>query len=740
MGEPFILERKLHVDLCASSNRNKIGHRSTFFVCPLITIQIGAGMPVYLVSIFISALLLFQVQPMIAKYILPWFGGITAVWSTVMLFFQVLLTGGYAYGHYLVGRVRSGQQWKVHIALLAISVLLMLGLAFLWASPITPPASWKPQTVSDPIGHIFLLLAISIGLPYFMLSTNSPLMQAWFARRFPGTIPYRLYSLSNFGSLLALVTYPVLVEPLLTLRAQGWMWSGLYLVFACVAGYVAFLSHKPSPIPSEIQTQPELASQERPKTGTILLWIALSATASILLLAVTNEITQEVAPIPFLWIVPLTLYLLSFIFAFENERWYQRIPFTFLLLIGSAGFLYIATHPFTNYLVQLILYAVLLFTCFMVCHGELYRLRPATSHLTMFYLMVSIGGAVGGLLVNFVAPLIFKGYFELNYGLAFAWLLLAAMTFVRPTPIKLPRLKFGFDLLVGACAVIMLLVTIFLSKGLFAGAKLAERNFYGVLRVWQTDIGDGQQVYTLMNGITLHGFQYLNPTKRDQPTAYYIEEGGGGLAILNHPARGKGMQVGVLGLGVGTLAAYGEKGDSYRFYEINPQVVSLAEGQGGYFSYLKDSQAKVSVVLGDGRISLERELADGAAPHFDVLVLDAFSSDSIPVHLLTQQAFEVYLENLAPDGVIAVHISNKHLDLVPVLWQLARYFNLKLLLVRTQGDIAHGIFATNWVLLARQPALLENPAIARYAEPMEGYSTQVSLWTDDYSNLFQILR
>ncbi len=702
------------------------------------TFQVGDDMPIYLISIFLSALLLFQVQPMIAKYILPWFGGITAVWSTVMLFFQVLLTGGYAYGHYLVGRIRTGRQWKVHTALLGLSVVIMLGLAFTWASPITPPASWKPQTVEDPIGHIFLLLGISIGLPYFMLSTNSPLMQAWFSRRFPEAIPYRLYALSNFGSLLALVTYPVLVEPFLALKAQGWLWSGLYLLFAGVAAYAAFTSRKTSSEPLPAAAIP--GADARPKAGILLLWVALSATASILLLAVTNEITQEVAPIPFLWILPLVIYLLSFILAFESERWYQRVPFTFLLLLATGGFLYIVTHQDANYMLQVGLYAVLLFACCMVCHGELYRLRPASSHLTAFYLMVSIGGALGGIFVNFIAPLLFNGYYELHYGLALAWILLAVMTFVRATPIKLPRLKFGFDLLAGGTAVIMLIITIFLVRGLYADVSLAERNFYGVLRVRRTEVGSSGMAYTLMHGITLHGFQYIDPAKRDLPTGYYAPTGGAGLAILDHPRRGQGMSVGVLGEGAGMLAAYGQKGDTYRFYEINPEVVSLADGQGGYFSYLKDSQAATSVSLGDARISLERELAEGRNNHYDVLVLDVFSSDSIPVHLLTREAFQLYLQSLSDEGIIAVHISNRHLDLVPVLWQISKYFDLSIQVVNTEENPAQGILRTRWVLLSPVHSLLSKPEILKYADSLDGYSTKVSLWTDDYSNLVQILK
>ena len=695
---------------------------------------------IYLVSIFLSALLLFQIQPMIAKYILPWFGGITAVWSTVMLFFQVLLTGGYAYGHYLVGRIKTQRQWIFHSVLLAVSVGLILILAFLWSSPITPPPSWKPQTVDNPIWHIFLLLAISIGLPYFMLSTNSPLMQAWYNRVFPGKSPYRLYALSNFGSLLALISYPVIIEPLMTLRAQGWMWSGLYIVFAGLAAYAAFSSRRSPSNPPMALPAVDSGSDSRPKVGLMALWIGLSATASVLLLAVTNQITQEVASIPFLWVLPLTIYLLSFVLAFENERWYSRLPFTALLLLATVGFFYMLVHPGINYLIQLGLYAVLLFACFMICHGELYRLRPNPSNLTLFYLMVSVGGAVGGIFVNFVAPLIFKGYWELYYGMALVWLLLMVMTFVRSSPIARHRVKFAFDLVIGIVAVCTLIISVFLTKGLFSDALVAERNFYGILRVRQSLIGDNQPVYTLMHGITVHGFQFLDPQKRDIPTGYYPENGGVGLAILNHPQRGQGMQVGVLGLGAGMLAVYGQPGDDYRMYEINPAVVELAEGQGGYFSYLKDSKANVTVVLGDARISLERELAQGQSHKFDVLVLDVFNSDSIPVHLLTREAFELYFQQLAGDGILAAHISNRHLDLLPVLWQLADHFDLTLTVISTEGDSEIGVFPTKWVLIARDPALLGNPAISKYADSLLGYSSKVNLWTDDYSNLFQILR
>jgi len=314
------------------------------------------------------------------------------------------------------------------------------------------------------------------------------------------------------------------------------------------------------------------------------------------------------------------------------------------------------------------------------------------------------------------------------------------MTFVQPTPIKRQRLRFVFDLLVGGAAVCMLIGTIVIVNGSYTNSLEAERNYYGILRVRRAEIGNNQQVYSLTHGITSHGTQFIDPAKRQIATSYFNEKSGVGRAILNHPNYGQGMKVGVLGLGIGILSTHGQPGDDYRFYEINPAVVDLAEGKGGYFSFLKDSKAKVTVVLGDARISLERELAEGQRPKFDVLVLDVFNSDSIPVHLLTREAYDLYLQHLAGDGVLAAQISNKHLDLLPVVWQLARHFNLNLVVISTEADPANGVFASRWALMSLDPAMLETPAILNFADSLTDYSTKVKLWTDDYSNLFQILR
>ncbi len=699
----------------------------------------------FALSIFISAFLLFQVQPMIGKLILPWFGGTPAVWSTVMLFFQVLLTGGYAYAYGLIGRVRARKQGIVHVVLLAISVLLLVGIGIFWPSPITPDASWKPAGVELPILNIFKLLIVSVGLPYFVLSTNSPLMQAWFSRVFEGKSPYRLYALSNVGSFLALVSYPVLIEPLLTLRWQGWIWSGGYVLFALLAGYGAVRSARQKTtvadsVPVQQKSQP--AGQARPSTGVQILWIVLSGLASVLLLAITNQTTQEVAVIPFLWVLPLTIYLLSFILTFSGERWYFRPLFAGLLLIGTVGLIFLVYEPLTHFIIQIALYNLLLFAVTMVCHGEMYRLRPQPVHLTRFYLMVSIGGALGGIFVNLVAPYIFKGYWELYIGIALVWLLLAALTFIRPTERLLRRARFVLDVLIGAMALSMVLFVGYYMKGYYSKDLFTARNFYGIIRV--NGIGEersGQPAYALVHGVTMHGFQFLDPEIRDTPTGYFWEGSGIGLAIRNHPRYGEGLRVGILGLGAGTLAAYGQPGDVYRFYEINPIVVDLATGYGGYFSFLTDSQAQVDVILGDARLSLEKELAGGLPQAYDILVIDTFSSDAIPVHLVTRESFTIYLEHLAPDGLIAANITNQHLDLRPVLWQIGQNYGLRMVVIQKYvSDDTNAAAPSMWVLMARNPALLEIPAIASQADFMEGFTTPIRLWTDDYSNLFQILK
>ncbi len=677
-------------------------------------------MLLFAISIFLSAFLLFQIQPLIGKFILPWFGGTPAVWSTAMLFFQVLLTGGYAYAYWLVKRQKQG---RIHIALLGITITLLTVLGQRWPSPITPAADMRPEVTNFPVFDIFLLLTASIGLPFLVLAANGPLMQAWYSRNFPEQSYARLYALSNFGSLLGLLAYPILVEPSMTLLQQGWAWAGGFVVFALIVGILSYRARDES----GIATHASMA--EKPSSSLRVLWIILSGIASLFLLSVTNQVSQEVAVIPFLWIVPLAVYLISFILTFSDSRWYERRLYALLFGLTSLAMLWVLTKAdLLNVLVQIAIYNLLLFLACMICHGELYRLRPHADYLTSFYLMVSFGGAAGGIFVNLIAPFIFTGYWEFYL----AWLLTAILLVVM----LMPRFSGQVGLQALAMSLSVMIGVLLLSFGLdkYENELFVERNFYGVIRVRELD----KKANSMIHGMTVHGIQFLND--RSRPTTYFVEDSGVGLLLLNHPKRGQNMRVGVLGLGVGTLATYAQDGDVYRYYEINPVVVRLAEGESGYFTFLQDSKAETTIVAGDARISLEKELAAGEKQNFDVLVLDTFSSDSIPVHLVTKEAFAIYLDQLAPDGVIAAHISNRHLDLRPVLWQLAQEFGLAIVQVDRTASSGDNGFPSEWILLARDPELLKIPTIKSHAISFEGYSTPIKLWTDDYSNLFQILR
>ncbi len=703
-------------------------------------------MTFYACAVFLSAFLLFQIQPLIGKYILPWFGGTPAVWSTTMLFFQVLLTGGYAYAYWLIGRVHSRRQGQVHLTLLAISLALLVLAGMVWSSPITPGAAWKPQGVESPVWDIFKILFISVGLPYFLLATNSPLIQAWFSQSYPGRSPYRLYALSNVGSLLALISYPVLIEPALALPTQGQFWSLGYVIFAALAAYAAFKTmHREQPPIPEVAApsvvRPDLP-ETRPSLSLHILWITLAASASVLLLATTSQMTQEVAVIPFLWVLPLAIYLLTFILCFDSDRWYSRTPYTLAFFAVSVFYcVVLALGTRLGLVTQIAIYSLLLFVCCMICHGELVRLKPDPRYLTSFYLMVSIGGAVGGIAVSLIAPYVFKDYWELPIGLLVCGLLLLGLTLFRKPPTATWRATRNMATLLAGALVLLGGMLTFYIQSRITGAAVASRNFYGVLRVNEINASQPDlRAYRLAHGAVLHGFQYTAVDKRRVPTAYFTENSGIGLALLHHPKRPGPLRIGVLGLGIGVLAAYSQPGDVLRFYEINPDVIRLAEGDGGYFTFLKDSPAQVQIVPGDARISLEQELAAGPPQYFDLLVLDTFNGDSIPVHLITRQALELYLYHLQPEGILAIHISNNYLDLRPVVYSLADSLQLGTALIETPAD-GDRVFLSSWVLLTRNREFLGQAAIADHCISRKPSDTAgFRMWTDDYSNLFQILR
>lgn len=685
-------------------------------------------MLLYAVTIFLSAFLLFQIEPIIAKSIVPWFGGSAAVWTTCLLFFQLVLLAGYLYAHGTIRYLRPKAQARLHIGLLALSLL---------ALHVLPRAGWKPTGAEEPTGAILLLLLATVGLPYLLLSTTGPLLQAWYAARpLAGqatTFPYRLYALSNGGSLLALLSYPVGVEPVLTIRQQALVWSVVYALFAVLCGVVAWRSQGGVRPLSEVSEEPEDAPA--PSWGLSLVWVGLAAVASTLLLAVTNYLTQNVAAIPFLWVLPLSLYLLTFIVCFGGKGW-RWTPAFLPLPALAVGAMACALSPdlqevSTGIAVLVPLFCGGLFVCCLLCHGELARLKPHTRHLTQFYLMVSVGGALGGLFVGLLAPSLFRGSYELPIALA-ACAVVALLALYREPGLTARRQVTQPSFLVMAALTVGLMAfLIHTVRQVTDGNRVVARNFYGVLRVVDPDDPAAQgATRSLANGMINHGEQFLDPSRAMTPTTYYGPQSGIGLAIKE--AQGPGPErVGVIGLGTGTLATYGRPGDAYEFYDINPLVVRLARTQ---FTFLSGSKATISVVPGDARLSLERQPPQG----FDVLAVDAFSGDAIPVHLLTKEAFALYLRHLKPGGVLAVHVSNRYLALSPVVARDARALGLEARVVSSAADETDDTADAEWVLVSARPDFFRSPLLKEATMP----ETRPALraWTDDYSNLYSILK
>ncbi len=690
-------------------------------------------------AIFLGAFLLFQVQPLIAKYILPWFGGSPAVWTTCMLFFQALLLGGYAYAH-LSGRyLGSRAQVIVH------GVLLVAALALL---PIAPSQALKPGPAGNPTLQVLLLLAASVGLPYLALSATSPLLQLWFGRANPGVSPYRLYALSNLGSLLALLTYPFVFEPILSRRGQALAWSAGLVAFvaACAACGLAvwkrarLASTEPAapPRPADPKSQKAARDQETAsrKVVTRLLWIVLPACASSLLLAATNTICLDVAVVPFLWILPLAAYLVSFIVCFDHPRWYRREVFVPAAAAGLGLAYWVISQRLHMAIGRQVAGLVLvLFVCCMVCHGEVYRLRPDPRKLTGFYLAIALGGVLGGGFVALVAPLVFSSYQELNYSL----MACVALAFLAPAADPTSWLgslrKRRVAAIAAAAALVVVGSVAFYRLGRWENDRRgrvvsATRNFYGVLTVYEAmDTRMQEMILKLDNNGIRHGTEFTSESLRRAATTYYGPKSG--IGVLMQAERTKPRRrIGVVGLGVGTLAAYGSKGDYFRFYELNPEVARIARED---FRFLADSPARTDIVLGDARLSMERE-EDQA---FDILVLDAFSGDAIPVHLLTREAFATWRRHLAPGGVIAVHSTNLSLDLGPVVERVAREAGLHTAYIGSNDD-SPGCWPSDWILATTDAGLLARPEI-RAATSSLG-TRNVRLWTDDYTSLFPLLK
>ena len=679
-------------------------------------------MLLYAATVFVSAFLLFLVQPVMAKQILPWFGGSAAVWTTCLVFFQTALLAGYGYSDLVVRRLAPRAQIKLHTALLLLSLAVL---------PIVPAMHWKPAGTENPSWLILGMLAATIGLPYFLLSTTSPLVQAWFAMARPGRSPYRLFALSNLASMLALIGYPFLLEPWSRTRGQALGWSVGYAVFVvlCIAaGWSSFKRTRSEDIVSVVgeaapvpDANPDAAA---PAASRQTLWCTLAATGSMLLLAVSNHITQNIAAVPLLWIVPLAIYLLTFILCFDGKGWYRRETFLAMLAAGLGVMAWTLADPKLTHdlAIQTGVFCVGLFLGCMFCHGELVSLKPAPRYLTRFYLMISLGGALGSALVGLIAPLVLPAYFELAGGLVLAAFLLLWQ--VRRAHVVFSALAVGAVLVTAGC-------TIWSIREFYNNTIIATRNFYGVLRVQELGNSDSTQRRSLIHGTILHGTQYLAPEFRQQATTYYGGTSGIGrvLEMLN-PSMTP-LKVGVIGLGAGTLAVYGATDDVFRFYEINPAVLDIAQRD---FTFLKDSDATIELALGDARLTLERE----PKQDFDVLAIDAFSSDAIPVHLITSEALAIYRRHMKPGGIIAFHVTNRFIDLIPVVEALAHAHGMHVIHIADAGEDSL-TSKSDWVLVSDSRELFDRPELAEAATTIVP-RRDWRLWTDDFNNLLQVLK
>lgn len=688
-------------------------------------------------AVFLGAFLLFQIQPLLGKYFLPWFGGAPAVWMTCLMFFQLLLLGGYAYAHALQ-KLPARRQAAVHTVLLALTLGTGAVLSLVWKSPVLPGPALRPDGTGSPVAGILRLLLISIGPAYFLLSSSASLLQAWFHRTGSGASPYKFYVISNAASLLALLSYPFLVEPLLPVRAQALAWSGGFAVYAalCIRCAGRLRNAPPRSAAPAAQAAPAVPFSVK------ALWTLLAFCGGLALMSVTSQMTQDVPPVPFLWILPLSLYLLSYIIGFlEGQRRWQDVYIYLLLCAFGAAWHLMHAGLEAGFAQQIAAYSFILLAVCLFCHNALYRTRPDPERLTSFYLCISLGGALGGLFTVLAAPVLFNGCWEYQLMLVLAGALAVFSIYsdaqagrvFRPIRHLFPLLLAGFAAYLGLDIARQMRTSVFM-----------DRNFFGAIRV-SIEYNNGIPIHTLMHGRINHGMQIDHPRLRLRPTTYFTDDSGAGRALRLKQEQKETLHVGVLGLGIGTLAAYGREGDVYRMYEIDPAVIRLAENS-PWFSYLRDSKARIITVPGDGRLALERDVPpssggteDGAMPPFDVLILDAFTGDSPPAHLLTLEAFELYLDRLAGDGVIAVNISNRYLDLLPVLEQVRRRFGLEMAHIQSPGDMKISANA-QWVLLTRDPQFLRQPAVAQ-ADSLRGRSVrQIRPWTDDYSNLLSVIK
>lgn len=691
--------------------------------------------------VFSSAFLLFTDELLVGKAALPRFGGTSAVWTTSLFFFQAALLAGYGYAHVVASRVPERAQAWVHAAAVTVSAVVLLGQAARWGAPFLPP-----RGASGAIGpwEVVAFLTAACGAPFVLLSTTGPLLQHWYAGATRGA-PWRFYAVSNAGSLAALVVYPFIVEPRWGLTLQAKVTAGAFLAWAGALAVAVWRLRRATTQPgpgdqraasSDARARDavptDVSSTGRSAVREAATWVALSAMGTLFLSAVNNVMCQDVAPTPLLWALPLALYLVSFIVTFGTESAWTKRASVLTWLLGLA---LLAVHtvrmPDVSLVFTVATFSLVQLGANLLCHGELYARRPPASRLSAYYLWMAVGGVLGSLAVGFVAPLVFRDYTEFSLGLLVVGIGVA-VALVRPKATAVRA--------VAALASVGLVVaTLYLERHLVDGVLETRRNFFGVLRVQEEGTpGQPDHVRGLRHGNILHGLQWTDEDSIDEPTTYYTKGSGLGAALEALRARTTGgLSVEVLGLGLGTIAALLDDGDAVDFVEVNPDVIALAEGEGGYFSVLARSKAKVHTTLGDARQVLEGEQASGAATR-DLLVVDVFSGDAVPAHLFTVEAFELYFERLKPHGLLALHVSNRHLKLGRVALGIAasRGWPAELLVSRSRGFAT----AATWVVVARDEADLPVVSVGEVFRDVRRKVEDPVVWTDDFHSILHALK
>ncbi|MBP9757217.1 MAG: fused MFS/spermidine synthase [Candidatus Pacebacteria bacterium] len=673
------------------------------------------GYTIFAVSVFLSAFLLFAVQPMASKHLLPYFGGSSSVWATSLVFFTTILFLGYAYV-YVVTSLRSKHQMMIHGGAIVVTVGATLLAIASWGS-IYPPLDWITGSQLAPALRVLVALTLSVGIPYFLLSTTGPLLQYWYGVTSEKE-PYKLYALSNAGSLIALLAYPFLIEPNISLSREEVLWSVLFFIYAILLTLVTL----------SIRRIPPHVRATAAETGTRmhkLQWVALAALPAFLLVATTTVLTQLISPVPLLWIMPLALYLLTFILAFSGYGSARFLPL-FVFIAACSAYMYTPAHPM-QIVSQVTAYLVLLFFASFMCHAELYRRRPATAALPFFYLCTSFGGMIGTMAASLLSPVVFNDFFEFPFGLAITAALAVILIPVEFYPRLMNERAVRMVRIIAPFVFAAMLATLILNSA--STHVLASRSFYGAVQIKFQD-----EATVLMNGTTMHGLQPVSREWSYIPTSYYTASSGLGRAIraVRDSAQGDAVRVGVIGLGTGSIGVYCEPKDTFTFYEIDPHIEQIARS---YFSYLSRCEGS-EVKIGDGRIVLASEsLEDG---RYDLFAVDAFTDDAIPAHLLTNEAVALYMDHLSAKGILAIHTSNRFLLLYPMILSIAREQSLSAMVVFDNAESGYLGTPSQWVLLAKDPKVLQTDAFIGVA-PWTAKQPLPAAWTDNYTSLFSVL-